>query len=1489
MKRGIGIPEQQGLYVPEFEKDNCGIGLVANIKGKKSHEIIRQGITVLEKIEHRGAVGADPSTGDGAGILIQMPDEFYRAEVENLPASGDYGVGMIFFPQDAEERAKCEKVVEDVIEEEGQSLITWRDVPVDLSNVGKTAEETRPFIKQVFVKRAEKENNFELRLYIIRKRIENEVKKLGLENEEYFYPVSMSSRTIVYKGLLLADQVAGFYRDLSDEKMVSAIAVVHQRYSTNTFPSWDLAQPFRYIAHNGEINTIKGNINWMSAREPELYNEILGDEVKKLFPINNPVDSDTANLDNAVELLVASGKSLVETASILVPAAWEKDVEVKGRLRDFYEYYSGLMEPWDGPAALAMTDGTQIIAKLDRNGLRPARYLVTKDDVIILASEAGTIEVKPEDIKENGRLRPGKVLMIDTEEGKILSQDELEERIVGAKPFGEWLAKNKRTIGEIEQAESRYEKDLDKIFDKFRTFAYTREDLHEVIAPMAKNEKEAIGSMGNDAALAVLSDKEKLLFNYFQQLFAQVTNPPIDPIREEIVMSLTTKLGVKGNIFADTEDKAKVITIESPILTNGELDKIAKLDEEGFKSVVLPITFNMEDGLEKGLENLFSKAEAAVEAGNNIIILSDRELNDGEAPIPSLLATAGLHHHLIRARKRNGIDLVIETAEARDVMHFALLIGYGALAVNPYLALEAIDYMVDGGVYLTEGNAEKKQKKYIKAIGKGILKIMSKMGISTVQSYRGAQIFEAVGLSTEFVNKYFAGTPSRIEGIGLDVVEKGIEQRMENVNDQYSAGSEVLPNEGEYKWRKDGEKRLFSPEAVATLQHSTREGDYDEYKKYAALINDQSKKQATIRGLFKFKNSNPIPLEEVEPIENIMTRFVTGAMSYGSISQEAHEALAIAMNTIGGKSNSGEGGENPARFADNRRSAIKQIASGRFGVTTHYLVNADELQIKMAQGAKPGEGGHLPGHKVSDEIAAVRHTSPGIDLISPPPHHDIYSIEDLAQLIFDLKNVNPESRVSVKLVSEVGVGTVAAGVSKAHADMILISGYDGGTGAAPLSSIKRAGLPWELGLSEAHQVLVLNDLRGRVRVQADGQMKTGRDVVIASLLGAEEFGFATGPLVVLGCVMMRSCHTNTCPVGVATQNPELRRKFVGRSEYLINFFKFIATEVREIMAELGFRTMDEMVGRSDLIQMNEAIKHWKSSGIDISKILYKPEVSDEIATKCVQSQDHGIDTILDRELIEKAKPALETGEKVEFDVDIFNINRTAGTMLSGEIAKRYGGEGLPEDTITINLKGYAGQSFGTFGMKGLTLKLEGQANDYIGKGLFGAKLIIKAPTVDGFKAEDNIIGGNTILYGATRGQAYLNGVVGERFCVRNSGVHAVVEGVGDHGCEYMTGGRVAVLGETGKNFAAGMSGGIAYVYDINGDFEEKVNKLMIEVEKVEDEKEKAELKSMIEKHVQYTDSSRGKQILDNWDASLAKFVRVIAPRYKELLAQGKVK
>ncbi|WP_319371629.1 glutamate synthase large subunit [uncultured Ilyobacter sp.] len=1489
MKRGIGVPKQQGLYIPEFEKDNCGIGLIAQIKGQKTHDIVKKGIEILEKMEHRGAVGADPDTGDGAGILIQIPDKLFRSEVKDLPEFGDYGVGMIFFPQETSEREKCQKLIEKIIVDEGQEFLTWRDVPVDPTKVGKTASKTTPCIKQVFIKKSAETENFELKLYIIRKSIENEIPKLSLENEEFFYIPSMSSRTIVYKGLLKPDQISGFYKDISDERTLSALAIVHQRYSTNTFPSWDLAHPFRYVAHNGEINTIKGNINWMTARQPELHNDVLGKDISKIFPINRPIGSDSSNLDKALEFLVASGKSLLQAASILVPPAWEKDPSIKKELKDFYEYYSGLMEPWDGPAALVMSNGRQIVTKLDRNGLRPARYTITKDDTIILASEAGTLKTKPEDIKENFRIKPGMVLMIDLEEGKIYSQDEIIEKIVENKPFGQWLTENKRYIKDLPEGDSRYENDFDTLFNKLMTFGYSREDLHEVITPMANDEKEPIGSMGNDAALAVLSGNDKKLFNYFQQLFAQVTNPPIDPIREDVVMSITTNIGRKGNILEETADKARLIKMDSPFISNEDLDKIASLNEKDFKSAVLPMVFDLEAGLEKGMMRLFEKAEAVIEDGHNILIISDRELGENQYPIPSLLATSGLHHHLIKIKKRNGVDIIVETGDAREVMDFALLIGYGALAVNPYLALESIDYMVENELYMTSQNSEKKKAKYLKAIGKGLVKIMSKMGISTVQSYRGAQIFEAVGLKKEFVDKYFTGTTSRIEGIGIEGVERSVKQTVEKARDEYRPNPQVLPNTGDYKWRKDGERRLFSPEAVAALQHSTRTNNYDEYKKFARIINDQGEKLATIRGLFKFKESNSIPLEEVEPVESIMKRFVTGAMSFGSISREAHEAMAIAMNTIGGKSNSGEGGEDPERFADNRKSAIKQVASGRFGVTTHYLVNADELQIKMAQGAKPGEGGHLPGHKVTEEIAATRHTSPGIDLISPPPHHDIYSIEDLAQLIFDLKNVNPESRVSVKLVSEVGVGTVAAGVAKAHSDMILISGYDGGTGASPISSIKHAGLPWELGLSEAHQVLILNDLRGRVRIQADGQMKTGRDIVIASLLGAEEFGFATAPLVVLGCIMMRACHTNMCPVGVATQSPELRKKFMGRSEYLINFFKFIAQDVRELMAELGFRTMDEMIGRTDLIEMNKAISHWKASGIDISKILYRPSVDQSIATKCVQEQDHGIDDILDRKLMELAKPALEKGEKVEFDMDIYNLNRSTGTMLSGEIAKRYGEEGLPEDTIKFNFNGYSGQSFGAFGMSGLTLNLVGQSNDYIGKGLFGGKIIVKTPEIDGFKAEDNIIGGNTILYGAIKGQAYINGMVGERFCVRNSGAEAVVEGVGDHGCEYMTGGRVAVIGPTGKNFAAGMSGGIAYVYDLHGDFEEKVNKLMVLTEKIEDQKESEKLKSMIEKHVEYTNSSRGKEILESWEENLGKFVRVIAPKYKELLAQGKVK
>jgi len=1486
MKRGIGIPETQGLYNPEFEKDNCGIGMVTDIKGRKSHKVVKMAAQVLERLEHRGAVGSDPTTGDGAGVLIQLPDEFFRMKIENLPEEGKYGVGMIFFPQIEAERKACEEIIERIIVEEGQKLIAWRNIPTNKDQVGVTAEVSRPYIQQVFIEKAETTENLELRLYIIRKRIENEVRALSLEQEEFFYIPSMSSKTIVYKGLLLANQ--SFYPDLEDENVKSSIALVHQRYSTNTFPSWDLAQPFRYLAHNGEINTVKGNVNWMTAREPKLYNEVFGDEISKIFPIQLAEKSDSANLDNAIELMLCSGKSLLEVASILVPPAWENNAEMTEDMKDYYEYYSGLIEPWDGPASLVMTDGTQVLGKLDRNGLRPARYIITKEDIMILASEAGTIDIAPEDIKENGRLQPGKTLLIDTKEGRILSEEEIEEKLVSKADFGKWL-ENKRVLDDLAEVEARHSEDFENIFDTWREFGYTREELKEIIAPMAKNEKEPIGSMGNDAALAVLSNKSKPLFNYFKQLFAQVTNPPIDPIREELVMSITTQLGCQGNILEDTEDKANVIRLNSPILLNSELDKIIALDEEDFKSKVIPMLFDVNEGLEKGLEAFFAAVEKAVDEGANLLILSDRGVTKEKAAIPSLLATAGLHHYLIDKKKRNGLDFIIETGEAREVMHFALLIGYGALAINPYLALDSVSYMVANELYLTADNSDKKQKKFVKAIGKGLTKVMSKMGISTIQSYRGAQIFEALGLKKELVDKYFKGTASRIEGIGMDLVEEETLRKHKEAFGELQEQPKVLKTEGEYHWKQGGEKHLFTPEAIAKLQQSTRVGNYEEYKEYAKLINEQGTDLATIRGLFKFKNSTPISIDEVESVENITKRFVTGAMSFGSISREAHEALAIAMNTIGGKSNSGEGGEDPARFLDNRRSAIKQIASGRFGVTTHYLANADELQIKMAQGAKPGEGGHLPGNKVNDEIASVRHTSPGIDLISPPPHHDIYSIEDLAQLIYDLKNVNPAARVSVKLVSEVGVGTIAAGVSKAHADMILISGYDGGTGAAPLSSIKHTGLPWELGLSEAHQVLMLNDLRGRVKVQADGQMKTGRDLAIATLLGAEEFGFATAPLVVLGCVMMRVCHTNMCPVGVATQNAELRKRFLGRSEYLINFFKFIAQEFREIMADLGFKTIDEMVGRTDMLEMNDAISHWKANGIDISNILYKPQVDESIATRCVTTQDHGLDDILDRKLIKEAKSALENKEKVVINTDIFNLNRTAGTMLSGEIAKKYGGEGLAEDTITINFKGYAGQSFGTFGMKGITYNLTGLANDYVGKGMFGAKLIVKKPEGSDFKAEENMIAGNTCFYGAIRGQAYLNGKAGERFCVRNSGATVVVEGVGDHGCEYMTGGRVAVLGKTGRNFGAGMSGGIAYVYDIDGNFTRRVNPMDVELEKVEASNEVAELKAMIEKHIEYTNSSRAKEILESWEENIGKFVKVISPKYRELLAQGKVK
>ncbi|AGB41434.1 glutamate synthase family protein [Halobacteroides halobius DSM 5150] len=1498
MVKGIGIPPAEGLYSPKQEKDSCGVGFIAQMKGEKSHKVVEQGLQILERLAHRGGIGADPLTGDGAGLLIQMPDQFLRKEMKQegvkLPEVGDYGVGMVFLPRKLDEGLLAEGIIEQVIREEGQKVLGWREVPVDTSNIGESAASTRPVIKQVFIKKDKAIDNFELKLYLIRRKIEKAIAESDIKNKEYFNMPSFSNSVLVYKGLLLPRQINDFYQDLTDPQVKSAIALVHQRYSTNTFPSWDLAQPFKYLAHNGEINTLRGNINWMAAREPDLESEVLGDEINDLFPVTNEEDSDSANLDHVVELLLASGFSLVEAMTMLVPEAWEKNEELDQEVRDYYEYNACMMEPWDGPAAIAFTDGKQIGATLDRNGLRPARYIVTKDDYVILGSEIGTLDVEASNVAESGRLKPGEMLLVDTEEGRIIPDEEIKKEVSSANPYGQWLEKNKQHLTDLEEGVKRYNEDFDTIPERLRAFGYNREDLSVLIGPMAENKKEAIGSMGNDTPLAVLSNNQKPLFNYFKQLFAQVTNPPIDPIREEIVMSLKSNLGSKGNILERTEDKAKTIELDSPILTNEELDKIIHLKDNDFNTRVVPMVFDPEEenGLEKGLEKMFHHVEESIDAGYNTIVLSDRKVDDFNAPIPSLLATSALHNYLIREHKRNGVDIIVETGGAREIMHFALLIGYGALAVNPYLALETISYMSEEGLYLTEAEEEskrkKRQKKYIKAVEKGLFKIMSKMGISTIQSYRGAQIFEAVGLSSEFVEKYFPGTTTRIEGISLDVLEKEVITNHQDAYQGLNNNSEkMLETEGEYKWRKQGEHHLFSPEAIAKLQQATRQGDYELYKEYASLIDDQSEQLATIRGLFEFKDKDPIPLEEVESVEEIRQRFVTGAMSFGSISKEAHETIARAMNEIGGMSNSGEGGEDPARFDDDRRSAVKQVASGRFGVTTHYLVNADELQIKMAQGAKPGEGGHLPGRKVSETIAEVRHTTPGIDLISPPPHHDIYSIEDLAQLIYDLKNVNRDARVSVKLVSEIGIGTIAAGVSKAHADMILVSGFDGGTGAAPLNSIKHAGLPWELGLSETHQVLTKNNLRSRLRIQTDGQMKTGRDVAVAALLGAEEYGFATAALVVLGCIMMRDCSSNNCPVGIATQNPELRARFAGKKEQLVNYFTFIARQLREIMAELGFRTVDEMIGQTDKLDMNEAIKHWKSEGVDISNILHKPTLPDRVVGRCVEEQDHGIDDILDRDLIDQAKSALEDQKAVEFDVEINNTNRTTGTMLSGEIAKRYGGEGLPDDTIKIKFNGYAGQSFGAFGMQGLTMNLTGQANDYVGKGLFGGKLIVQQPEEATGKAHENIIAGNTILYGATRGELYMNGVAGERFAVRNSGVHAVVEGIGDHGCEYMTGGRVVVLGKTGRNFGAGMSGGIAYVYDIDGNFRDRLNNLMVEAEQVELEEDIETIKRLVENHVQYTGSKRGQEVLNNWDQAINKFVKVTSPRYKEILASRK--
>ncbi|MCX8128965.1 MAG: glutamate synthase large subunit [Clostridia bacterium] len=1490
-----GLPAKQGLYDPQFEHDACGIGCVVNIKGNKSHEIIRQALTILVNLSHRGGCGSETNTGDGAGILIQIPHKFFKNECAkidiNLPSSEEYGVGMVFLPADTEKRKILENRLEKIVKEEGQTFLGWRTVPTDDSSLGETAKSCMPFIRQIFIGRnpgIKDTVSFERKLYIIRKLAE----KAAMDNNEYFYMASLSARTIVYKGMLTADQVDLYYKELVDTSVESALALVHSRYSTNTFPSWERAHPNRYVIHNGEINTLRGNVNWMSARQSMLKSELFGDDMSKIFPIINPDGSDSAMYDNCLEFLALSGRSLPHAAMMMIPEPWSNHESMSDEKKAFYEYHSCLMEPWDGPAAMAFTDGTVVGAVLDRNGLRPARYYVTKDDLLIMASEVGVLDIDPERVLCKERLHPGRMLLVDTIEGRIINDDELKHKIASEHPYREWLNNHLTSLEQLPEAPHVPEPDHETVLERQKAFGYTYEDLRMIIAPMAKDGIESTGAMGIDTPLAVLSDKPQLLYNYFKQLFAQVTNPPIDALREEIVTATETMMGTEGNLINPVPESCRQIKLKYPVIDNDDLAKIRHINKTGFKSVTLPILFSASEG-EKGLEAAMNKlcedADRQISEGANILILSDRGLNAENAAIPALLATSGLHHHLIRKGTRTNISLVIESGEPREVHHFALLIGYGASAINPYLAFETIDDMIRQGL-LTDTTHEYAVKKYVKAAIKGVVKTLSKMGISTIQSYQGAQIFEAIGINQEVIDRYFTKTPSRIGGIGLDAIAKEAQMRHSSAYSERRTDKSILDSGGQYQWRKDGEYHLFNPETIQKLQHACRTNDYKLYKEYAQLINDQTQRLCTIRGLMDLKLAeNPIPIEEVESVESICKRFKTGAMSFGSISQEAHEAMAIAMNRIGGKSNTGEGGENPERFipdanGDSRCSAIKQVASGRFGVTSHYLVNAKEIQIKMAQGAKPGEGGQLPGRKVYPWVANVRNSTPGVGLISPPPHHDIYSIEDLAELIHDLKNANRDARISVKLVSEVGVGTIAAGVAKGRADVVLVSGYDGGTGASPRTSIRHAGLPWELGLAETHQTLLLNDLRSRIVVETDGKLMSGRDVVIAALLGAEEFGFATTPLVVLGCVMMRVCNLDTCPVGVATQNPELRKKFKGDPQHLVNFMYFIAQEMREWMAKLGFRTIDEMVGRTDKLESNKAVQHWKSSGIDLSSILFKPEVPETVGRYCQMKQDHELEKSLDMQvLLDLCKPAIEKGEKVEATLPIKNTNRVVGTILGSEISKKYGGEGLPEDIIKLNFQGSAGQSFGAFVPKGITMTLEGDTNDYLGKGLSGGKIVVYPPKASTFVAEENIITGNVAFYGATKGEAYIRGMAGERFCVRNSGVRAVVEAVGDHGCEYMTGGRVVVLGSTGRNFAAGMSGGVAYVLDEAGNFESRCNKEMVLLEKLEAPDAVAEVKEMVQKHYEYTNSSLAKRVLDNWNEMAKKFVVVMPKDFKRML------
>ncbi|MBS0265795.1 MAG: glutamate synthase large subunit [Planctomycetes bacterium] len=1500
-------PEATGLYDPKHEHDACGVGFIVNIRGDKSHKLVLDAIQILQNLQHRGACGCEDNTGDGAGVLLQIPEKFLRKVCRqskiNLPAgTGDWGVGMVFLPSDPAERQQCESLFEQVIAEEGQILLGWRDVPVDNSQLGATATKVEPAFRQVFIQRGPStpdQAGLDWKLFVIRKRMERLIADSSLKQRKFFYVPSLSTRTIVYKGLLLATQIGSFFQDLSDPDMESAIGLVHQRYSTNTFPTWDLAHPFRYLAHNGEINTLRGNQNWMRARQTMFQHPVFGPDIAKLFPIIPEGLSDSAAFDCALELLHATGRSLPHAVMMMIPSAWDGHESMPDDEKAFYEYHACLMEPWDGPASIGFTDGTVIGAVLDRNGLRPSRYTVTKDGFVVMASETGVLPIEPSNVLEKGRLQPGKMFLVDTAQQRIIADEEIKSGFARRQPYRAWLNEHQVRLEDLPRQDGQ-KPDFESLLNRQQVFGYTLEDLKIILAPMGQNGEEPLGSMGNDTPLAVLSNKPQLLYSYFKQLFAQVTNPPLDAIREEIVTSLVTTLGAEQDLFEETPEHCHQLRLKQPILTNADLEAIRAVSVGKIKSHTISTLYEVKGGGEalfQAVNRIRSEAHDAVRNGAALIILSDRGVNQLFAPIPALLACSGVHQHLIREGSRTRCGLIIESGEPREVHHFALLFGYGAGAVNPYLAFETLADLANQGILKNgSGGLDPKtaEKNYIKALNKGILKVMSKMGISTLQSYRGAQIFEAVGLNRDFVDDFFTHTATRIQGIGIDVVAEEVRKR----HSYAFPGTEVPENldlevGGQYQWRRLGEHHMVNPEMVAKLQHAVRMNSPEAFRKYSDYCNNQSKQLATLRGLFELQFAEKaIPLDEVEPASSIVKRFATGAMSLGSISREAHETLAIAMNRLGAKSNTGEGGEDAVRYkpdanGDLRRSAIKQVASGRFGVTSEYLVNADELQIKMAQGAKPGEGGQLPGHKVDEYIAKVRHSTPGVGLISPPPHHDIYSIEDLAQLIHDLKNSNPEARISVKLVSEVGVGTVAAGVAKGKSDVVLISGYEGGTGASPLTSIKHAGIPWELGLAETHQTLVTHNLRSRIVVQTDGQIKTARDIAIAALLGAEEFGVASAALVAAGCIMMRVCHLNTCPVGIATQDPRLRAKFAGKPEHVVNFFNFLAEDLRQIMAQLGFRTINEMIGRVDKINPRQAIDHWKARGLDFTFMLHKPDVPNQVGVYCNLKQDHGLDQALDNELIRRCEPALARGEKVEFEIPIRNINRTVGTMLGSRLTKKYGGAGLPDDTITIRFTGSCGQSFGAFVPRGMTFQVEGDANDYFGKGLSGGKLSIFPSKSATFVPENNFIIGNVACYGATGGEVFIRGRAGERFCVRNSGVNAVVEGVGDHGCEYMTKGNVIIIGPTGRNFAAGMSGGFAFILDEKGEFPALCNKGMVELVPLNVEEDIDLVQSLLRKHIEATGSERAQYVIENWHQLQSKFVKVFPADYRRVLEAQK--